>query len=887
MRFDRLSLRNFKCFADADVAFEQGVTVVHGINGSGKSSLLEATFFALYGATAIDRTLDEIVTLDAEEAEIELWFTHAGDSYHLSRRVRATGERASTADCTLEGPDETLTGVGDVEDRVRTMLRMDAEAFVNSAFVRQGEINKLIEASPGDRKRMIDRLLQLGRLETYRERSTEARLGVESVRENHLGRLESLSDQIEAKDKATLHDRKSTLETAISELGTEIEELESGREEARETLSEAESILDSYESKQEELETVTERIGDIRERIATAETNREDLAEEIADLREEISEEASAIEDRVEALDLTDGEVDTVEAAIRETREHKESLAEEIMDRRESVQAAESEADSAADKAEDLRERAEETQTRIEEVSEEIESLESEIAEAKDTIRAAGEQIASHREAFEEAPFAFGEAASFIEEQERNLESVRAEATELRESVATVEHSITEAEDLLAAGKCPECGQPVEGSPHVVSLEADRERLEELEAALDSVTDRQEAIEAEIENAKELRERERSVESLEADIRTQGERLVEKRQTLASKRARVDDLQTEVAELEAAAESATETAESARERAAEIRSAIGERNERRTEATERIERLEALLDRLESLDDLRDQVKDRQERRGELADRNEERRETLADLRERKQHLDEAIDEDRVATARQDKEDAEAYLEQVETSLESKRAERDEKQSELGAVTKELAALDDLEATKAAVESKVAALDSLHEELSELEAMYGELRADLRQRNVDRLESLLNETFELVYRNDAYARIELDGAYELTVYQKDGSALDPDQLSGGERALFNLSLRAAIYRLLVEGIDGAAPMPPLILDEPTVFLDAGHVTQLVSLVESMRELGVEQIIVVSHDEELIGAADDLIRVQKDPTTNRSTVKSVQPSLPGG
>jgi ATPase involved in DNA repair len=120
----------------------------------------------------------------------------------------------------------------------------------------------------------------------------------------------------------------------------------------------------------------------------------------------------------------------------------------------------------------------------------------------------------------------------------------------------------------------------------------------------------------------------------------------------------------------------------------------------------------------------------------------------------------------------------------------------------------------------------------------------------------------------------------------LTIYQKDGSALDPDQLSGGERALFNMSLRAAIYRLLVEGIDGAAPMPPLILDEPTVFLDAGHVTQLVSLVESMRDLGVEQIIVVSHDEELIGAADDLIRVRKDPTTNRSTVESVRPELPG-
>jgi exonuclease SbcC len=85
-------------------------------------------------------------------------------------------------------------------------------------------------------------------------------------------------------------------------------------------------------------------------------------------------------------------------------------------------------------------------------------------------------------------------------------------------------------------------------------------------------------------------------------------------------------------------------------------------------------------------------------------------------------------------------------------------------------------------------------------------------------------------------------------------------------------------LRCAIYRLLSEGIDGNAPTPPLILDEPTVFLDSGHVSKLVELIESMTDHGVAQIIVVSHDEELVGAADDLIAVRKDPTTNRSSIE---------
>ena len=190
----------------------------------------------------------------------------------------------------------------------------------------------------------------------------------------------------------------------------------------------------------------------------------------------------------------------------------------------------------------------------------------------------------------------------------------------------------------------------------------------------------------------------------------------------------------------------------------------------------------------------------------------------------------------------------------------------------------EIRGLEDLREGHEELAETVADLESLHDETEQLEQTYGDLRAELRQRNVESLERMLNETFDLAYGNDAYSHIELDGEYDLTVYQKDGTPLSPDQLSGGERALFNLSLRCAIYRLLSEGIEGAAPTPPLILDEPTVFLDSGHVSRLVHLVEEMRGFGVRQILIVSHDEELVDAADDLVTVEKDTTTNRSTAR---------
>ncbi|WP_231751498.1 AAA family ATPase [Halogeometricum sp. CBA1124] len=56
MRFDRIRIQNFKPYAETDLDLTDGVTVIHGLNGSGKSSLLEACFFALYARAPSTRT---------------------------------------------------------------------------------------------------------------------------------------------------------------------------------------------------------------------------------------------------------------------------------------------------------------------------------------------------------------------------------------------------------------------------------------------------------------------------------------------------------------------------------------------------------------------------------------------------------------------------------------------------------------------------------------------------------------------------------------------------------------------------------------------------------------------------------------------------------------
>ncbi len=917
MRFERVRLRNFKPYEDADLTLDRGVSVVLGPNGSGKSSLLQACFFALYGSKALeDVTLGDLVTQGAEESEIELWFAHEADSYHVRRRIRATGERARTAECVMETPTGTVEGATSVRGRVVEMVRMDAEAFVNCAYVRQGEVNKLIHATPGERQDMIDDLLQLGKLETYRERAGEARLGVNDLLEGQREVADNLDEQIATKEAKDLHARLDDLEDERTEVEAEIERFEGNREDAREARDQAREVLERHEAAREDLAALEEQIDELRDTVTETERERGELADDLADAREARDEHREererlladfdpgaavpdenllapvATENDGESVDVPDVDAsalaldaDADPGAVGDSVATLNRVADALDDRQAEVAVRREELTGERDRH---RERADELESEASEKRETADDLADDIADERETLDEREQRLADVDEEITALEDRFADAPTTPDEADDHLETVREEREQTSEALAdlradrqTVADRIEEAEALLAAGKCPECGQSVEDSPHVDRLDDDRAEREEIEAAIDEREADLAALDDRVETAADLTDAARELDRLR-ETRGDVERLI------ADKRESIEDDQTRVEKLRETAADLAAEAEDEREAASEVDgrlTAVEERAEALSTALSRVEtaleRLERVVELDEAVADAEDRVASLSEERERLAELNDERRQRLADLRERRDDIEEDLAGTSVEEARDELQRAAEYLENVETKLDDLREQRDDLKERIGGVNAELRQLEELHEQRETVQRELSALESLHEETEKLEATYGDLRADLRQRNVEVLERMLNDTFDLVYGGDSYAGIELGDDYSLTVTQKDGETLDPEQLSGGERALFNLSLRTAIYRLLAEGVEGTAPLPPLILDEPTVFLDSEHVSRLIDLVEEMRELGVEQIVVVTHDEELLGAADGVIRVRKDPTTNRSSVERAE------
>ena len=142
-----------------------GVACLSGENGHGKSALLDAITFALWGEARkgrSERKPDEgLLRAGATEMRVEFCFDLDGDRYRIIRSYRRgnRGGKFSTGPADLltrsprayrsltEGNSNTRT-----QERVGQILSMDYETFINSAFIVQGRINEFSNKDPGQTK---------------------------------------------------------------------------------------------------------------------------------------------------------------------------------------------------------------------------------------------------------------------------------------------------------------------------------------------------------------------------------------------------------------------------------------------------------------------------------------------------------------------------------------------------------------------------------------------------------------------------------------------------------------------------------------------------------------------------------------------------------------
>jgi DNA repair protein SbcC/Rad50 len=170
-----IELRNFKTHEQTLLEFRSGANVIVGVMGSGKSSVMEALSFGLFGTFPGLKnhkvTLSDVVRGFSEEskantASVRVDFTANGEEYSVSRKISESQSEAylRKAGALLEGPQPMR-----VTERIEGLLGMDYDAFVRTAYCEQNRIDHFLNLGKGDRKKQLDGLLGLDRLEKARQ----------------------------------------------------------------------------------------------------------------------------------------------------------------------------------------------------------------------------------------------------------------------------------------------------------------------------------------------------------------------------------------------------------------------------------------------------------------------------------------------------------------------------------------------------------------------------------------------------------------------------------------------------------------------------------------------------------------------------------------------
>ena len=181
---------------------------IAGHNGAGKSSLLDAITWVLFGQAR--KRDDSLINAQSSLAKVGLVFEYEGNIYSV-QRTRQREKTTLLEFHILQGddtgpPDRRLaTGVWkpltertlrDTEARIQQMLRMDYETFINASFFLQGKADQFTQQRPGDRKRILGSILGLEAWEGYRQRAAEQRKQVEAELTRKDGQLQEIGAEL-------------------------------------------------------------------------------------------------------------------------------------------------------------------------------------------------------------------------------------------------------------------------------------------------------------------------------------------------------------------------------------------------------------------------------------------------------------------------------------------------------------------------------------------------------------------------------------------------------------------------------------------------------------------------------------------------------------------
>ncbi len=241
MRPVRLKLNNFLSYYGEHTVDFDGVTLAAliGANGSGKSSLIDAIRFALFGHT---RGGSDGVITDGEQAcRVEFEFALGDERYLVSRQRSRKGAGSTLLSLQMRNGHEPIVldgkSVAETQRRIEDALHLTDDLFTVTACANQGNVAAFSQAKPAARKQVLSEILDLvaweRRADVARQLGREVGSQVEADRTRHAA-LHATASEAEALREQIAHTEATQGDVTRHIAATETELAQS--QETKETL---------------------------------------------------------------------------------------------------------------------------------------------------------------------------------------------------------------------------------------------------------------------------------------------------------------------------------------------------------------------------------------------------------------------------------------------------------------------------------------------------------------------------------------------------------------------------------------------------------------------------------------------------------------------------
>ncbi len=805
MKLRALRMVNFRQHADSSITFGDGLTGIIGPNGSGKTTVLEAIAWALYGQQAARGTRDSLRFSRAParaSVRVELEFDLAGHRYRVVRGL-------TNAELYLDGGQSpvanSITGVTELLQR---RLGMTKGEFFNTYFTGQKELSVMAAMGPTERAQFLSRVLGYERLRAAQHLVRERRKLITAE-------LQGLRSALP--DPAAVRAALAQGEARVAAARSDAERAEAERGASQERLA---AVVPRWQAVQEARERALALDGELRVADAEAAT----LAREVERLARELN-----------AADLAVAEVERLSSLLAPLPILRTELA-----RLDQLAVAEGRRQALLDSERALAEEAARLAERRAKLTP-APALERETELLLGAKRQESDGVQAEHEAARTA------YVRDRQEADTKLEALRAQFNDARAQRDRVQQ-------LGPESPCPTCTRPL-GASYTTVLDSLDEQLDTLNAS-----------------GKYYRDRLKQLEGEPEALRVLGER----RRALA---AEVTGLERRLAKCQAGAQElrAVEQDAAARERRlGAVRADLAALPSGYDHAAHRAMKVEA--ERLTQLDRERVRAEATVARAAPARAAGDRAAEALAGVRERTERLRaqrEAAPFDETAFAR-----GRGEYDAANTAARAAEVRAAQTNGELAAAR---AALDGAERQRAELERGRERLEALTAERvlhDELDRAYTDLRTDLNFQLRPELSDAASRFLEDL-TDGRYDALELDDQYNVIVLE--GQVPKP-VISGGEEDLANLVLRLAISQMIAERAGQSFSL--LVLDEVFGSLDESRRANVLELLRRLHDR-FEQVIVITHIEDVREGLDQVVRVRYDEVRGTSVVEQDDRAEAGG